>query len=87
MDHAIAIRRRVIEQTPRPVETADEIIDRNAASLAAKRIRAINTLGKRWVLHPGYDAKLCAHHNPAYKVSAVLTAWNHWRHYHKDQSK
>ncbi len=39
-----------------------------------KRARAIKVLGARWVLHPAYDAKGCAHHAPSYKTSAVLAA-------------
>jgi hypothetical protein len=79
MDYALSHRRQIIDATPRQVETADEIIDRNAVSLNAKRIRAINTLGTRWVHHPDYCASRNTHHNPTFKHSAILSCFLHLR--------
>lgn len=80
MDHAITTRRAIIDgATSKATEAAhvEALEKRLGASLSAKRIRAINYLGSRWVLHPQYDASRCAHHNPMYKGSAVLTRYLH----------
>lgn len=48
---------------------------READGLALKRERAKRYLGARWVLHPAYLAERNPHHSPAFKTSAVLTAF------------
>lgn len=81
MDYAIEARRAMIKKAVPMITTEQRIdaqIDRLASGLEAKRIRAINTLGKRWVLHPEYDSKRNAHHNSMNKGSAILTAFLHY---------
>lgn len=82
MDHALKHRQSLIasantQQTE--AQHVDAQIKRLAYGLAAKRIRAINTLGNRWVMHLQYDSRRCAHHSPAFKSSAVLTVFIHGR--------
>lgn len=74
MDFAIRHRKALIASAITPA-TVEDVEKRLAANLAAKRIRAINTLGSKWVLHPGYNASRCAHHNPSFKSSAVLAVF------------
>ncbi len=79
MDFAMNHRRALIRSV-KPVNlTADEQIEKLAAGLAAKRIRAITLLGKRWVLHPQYSPAHNEHHRPSYKTSAVLWMFLHLR--------
>lgn len=80
MDHAINHRRAVIDSASSKATQAAHLEateKRLASSLDAKRIRAINTLGNRWVLHPRYNAAKNAHHNPMHKSSAVLSCFLH----------
>lgn len=79
MDFALETRRALIKEAEPMMtneERADAIQKRLAAGLEAKRIRAKNILGARWVLHPAYDAARHAHHNPTFKTSAVLALFN-----------
>jgi len=82
MDHAMKHRQAVIASATSK-QTAEQNVDAQIARLAAsnesKRIRAINTLGAKWVLHPAYDSRRCAHHHPSFKSSAILTVFLHGR--------
>lgn len=75
MDFALSHRAALIKSAI-PALTPDQSVDaeltRNAEFLASARIRAINKLGEKWVLHPAYDARRSAHHHPSFKKSAVL---------------
>lgn len=76
MDHALK-RRQALIASAKPKLTAeqqvDEQIQRLADDLDAKRIRAINQMGSKWMFHPDYDSRRNAHHSPVFKESAVMS--------------
>ena len=81
MDYALSHRQKLINSASSKSTNeahADAQIKRYADGLVAKRIKSINTLGKRWVLHPEYRAANNAHHNPLHKASAALSAYLHF---------
>ncbi|WP_412479883.1 hypothetical protein [Azonexus sp. IMCC34839] len=75
MDFATQNRQLIINsvrQLGSAIESCSDVEKRLEHSNQMKRIRAINTLGSKWVLHPEYDSCRCAHHSTAFKKSAVL---------------
>jgi len=53
----------------------DAIVERLAADLEAKRAKARELLGDRWVFSPNYNPRCNAHHAPRFKKSASLSVF------------
>lgn len=82
MDYALNFRRALIDSATTQATqniSIDAAQKRLQAGLDAKRIRAINTLGKRWVFHPEYRLANNPHHSPSHKHSAVLATFSWFR--------
>lgn len=53
----------------------EELAERAAIRLAAKRLKAISVLGDGFILHPNYSRAAHANHDVSHKSSAVLMAF------------
>lgn len=80
MDFALSTRKRLIHSaTSDATEAAhvEAVTDRLAAHLAAARIKALNYLGKKWVLHPDYSVAENPQHSHRSKTSLHLARFLH----------
>lgn len=78
MDHALQYRQAIIGSASRK-PTLDEVERHAKDHLVRERIRAINLLGKNWVLHPDYNRASNPHHSNTVKTSVILSKWLHAR--------